>query len=749
MIQRPRFRTCFRIEQIANEGVLVLTETDYRLLKGHVERLAPLMNGVRTTDEIVHILEGEAPARDLYITLQELERRGYITNGTGPHPTMDAAYWDGLGVEVSEAADRLDALVVGVSAFGAVQAGPMVAALRALGIRVGADADLDVVISDDYLSQGMPMYNEEALRRSRPFLLVKPTGRVIWIGPLVVPGQTGCWECLAHRLRLNRPAETFLRQRNGAASSFSLPASGLASTIQTGLQIAATEIAKWIAQGKSEVLEGTLVTFDTRTLETRMHKLVRRPQCPCCGAEVGTGDRLPHPLNLKNRKKHVVDDGGHRIVPPEVTLRTYDHHISPITGIVSRLRRISDHGNQLVHSYAAGHNVASRYDGIGLIYKNLRDISGGKGRTDVQARVSALSEAVERSSGIYQGDGQSRVASYQELMEAAIHPNDCMRFSEQQYENRETLNEGDDRLAHWVPERFDVTREVEWTPIWSVSQHTFKYLPTAYCYYGYPRENSSFCRADSNGNAAGNCLEEAIMQGFMELIERDGVALWWYNRLLMPGVDLQSFEEPYFQDVCSYYESIDRELWVLDLTTDLKIPTFVAVSRRINAARQDILFGFGAHFDPRLGIMRAITELNQVLPTALGIKEDAEGMPIHPDKRAIEWWIQATVDNQSYLLPTTDMRPREVQDFVVRQNDDLLADIRTAARIVEEKGMELLVLDQTRPDIGMPVVKVVVPGLRHYWPRFGPGRLYDVPVQEGWLKESTSEARLNPFIIFF
>jgi len=42
--------------------------------------------------------------------------------------------------------------------------------------------------------------------------------------------------------------------------------------------------------------------------------------------------------------------------------------------------------------------------------------------------------------------------------------------------------------------------------------------------------------------------------------------------------------------------------------------------------------------------------------------------------------------------------------------------------------MEFLVLDQTRPDIALPVVKVIVPGLRHFWPRFGPGRLYEIPV---------------------
>ena len=69
--------------------------------------------------------------------------------------------------------------------------------------------------------------------------------------------------------------------------------------------------------------------------------------------------------------------------------------------------------------------------------------------------------------------------------------------------------------------------------------------------------------------------------------------------------------------------------------------------------------------------------------------------------------------------------------------------------IVGRKGMEMLVLDETRPDIGLPVVKVIIPGLRHYWPRFGPGRLYDVPVLLGWLREPLSEEQLNPFPIFF
>jgi ribosomal protein S12 methylthiotransferase accessory factor len=62
--------------------------------------------------------------------------------------------------------------------------------------------------------------------------------------------------------------------------------------------------------------------------------------------------------------------------------------------------------------------------------------------------------------------------------------------------------------------------------------------------------------------------------------------------------------------------------------------------------------------------------------------------------------------------------------------------------------MEMLVLDLTRADAGMPVAKVIVPGLRHFWARFAPGRLYDVPVAMGWLERPVPEAELNPTPVF-
>jgi ribosomal protein S12 methylthiotransferase accessory factor len=80
--------------------------------------------------------------------------------------------------------------------------------------------------------------------------------------------------------------------------------------------------------------------------------------------------------------------------------------------------------------------------------------------------------------------------------------------------------------------------------------------------------------------------------------------------------------------------------------------------------------------------------------------------------------------------------------------DDLAADLEHCQGLVEARGLELLMLEHTRPDIGLPVVKVIVPGLRHFWPRFAPGRLFDVPVALGWCPHKTEEHRLNPVPIF-
>ena len=85
---------------------------------------------------------------------------------------------------------------------------------------------------------------------------------------------------------------------------------------------------------------------------------------------------------------------------------------------------------------------------------------------------------------------------------------------------------------------FDRSADIEWSPVWSLRDQRFRYLPTSLLYFFYRGPGPYQVHADSNGCAAGNTLEEAIVQGFLELVERDAYAIWWYNRSQRAEVDL-------------------------------------------------------------------------------------------------------------------------------------------------------------------------------------------------------------------
>ncbi|WP_247365211.1 YcaO-like family protein [Bradyrhizobium sp. 156] len=68
---------------------------------------------------------------------------------------------------------------------------------------------------------------------------------------------------------------------------------------------------------------------------------------------------------------------------------------------------------------------------------------------------------------------------------------------------------------------------------------------------------------------------------------------------------------------------------------------------------------------------------------------------------------------------------------------------------IHDRFLEVLILDQSQPDVELSVVKVMVPGMRHFWKRFGPGRLFDVPAELNWTGRVLKEEELNPYGIFF
>ena len=171
------------------------------------------------------------------------------------------------------------------------------------------------------------------------------------------------------------------------------------------------------------------------------------------------------------------------------------------------------------------------------------------------------------------------------------------------------------------------------------------YLPAALCYFGHPDvERHFYCTGEANGCAAGNVIEEAVLQAFFEIVERDSSAIWWYNQIRRPPVDLGSFDDPFLTRVQERYARLGREFWAIDISSDLGITVIAAVSPRLDGPPADILIGFGAHFNASEAVHRAVTEMNQFLPAVSSRRPDGKTNYVWPDPSAIRFWSVETLE---------------------------------------------------------------------------------------------------------
>ena len=733
-----RFKHHLRIEPLGDERTFLLGERESLLLSGRLQRLiAPLLDGRRAIAELIVALAGQATPPEVLYSIMLLENRGYLVE-VDPEGSEAASlamsreaigYWESLGFNAASVTERLAATPVSVRALQGEDPGPTIDALRGAGVTIADGAKTWVVVTSDYLDQGLEEANRAAVERKVRWMPVKPGGVSPWLGPMFGASLGPCWCCLAHRLRANRPVEAYLQRRSGSAEALTPPRVGLSAVANVALSLAAVSLARWIVEGGQSALDARLLALDPVTLQASEHDVTRRPQCAACGDPGLFARQAEGPIVLEARQKRFTDDGGHRVATPEETHARLARHISPITGVVASLAPLPGRDHPLRPVYGTVYRVCPTTQTPS--FEDFHRYAAGKGRTHAQARTGALCEAIERESAIFQGDEPRVRARLSSLGDEAISPVDLQGFSEAQYRTREVANAGVDDIRKTVPLPFDERRAIDWTSAWSLTHARRRRVPLSYCYLYTPTPpEEQFCNFSPNGHAAGNSREEAILQAFFELTERDSVALWWYNRLKRPEVDLQSFDEPYFITLKEHYRSMGWALWVLDLTSDLGIPTFVALARATEAGRFTV--GFGCHLEARLGVQRALTELNQIF--------DPEGRGPSP-------WSEGGVGDADFLS-ASDAPRRTRADFAPASSEDLREDVLTCVDRAARAGLETLVLDHSRPDVDLFTVKVIVPGLRHIWPRLGPGRLYDVPARLGWVPRPLVESELNPVPLF-
>jgi bacteriocin biosynthesis cyclodehydratase domain-containing protein len=743
----PQFAANFSVYVLPPDIVCLYSEDRKFFLHGELYcAVADAIGAGKSFAQIGRDLGRKYPADAIGEALKRLiDRRYIVAKKTRTAAGAAASYWASLGLPPEAVEENLGKCRVRIQAIDVKGANELAAALKKLGVRVvTGKADLTVAVVNDYLEPRLAELNKKHLADKTPWLLVQPSGIFPLVGPVFAPGESACWVCLADRMMRNREVKSLLDRklaRRVVASPLAKATLGHGSTA-----LAAVEIAKAIATGFRTDLQENIVSLDLLGASIVKHHVRRRPQCPACGQKkLRDPRRAPAPIELKGGTQLIMTSGGYRSVSSRATVARNKKHVSPLTGVVTRLERI-DVDLPLNTNYYAGHNFAGLADSVDELRAGLSGGSFGKGSTAEQGEASALMEAIERYSGIYHGDEIRVTRRFTDFAPGeAIVPNDVLLFSDTQYRKAQGLfdrpqhesHEEHDHHGTPTPLPFDPSAPMEWSPVWSLRDEAFKYLPTSMLYFFYKGGPSpeQMIHADSNGCAAGNTREEAIVQGFLELVERDSYAIWWYNRVQRGEVDLGQFDDPYIRDLKDQLAATGRKVWAIDITTDLGVPSFVGMSYSNKDGVEFVEYGSGSHFDARIAMLRTLTELNQFLSIGLLGGRDTSGR----DEGG-----QFHLDQHPYLLPNgpaAALRRGLGAEFgKLDTREQALACVDIAKRA----GLDFLVLDQTRPDIDVPVVRVIVPGMRHFYRRFGPGRLYDIPVKLGWLDHAIAEADVNP-----
>ncbi|MFN8074291.1 MAG: TOMM precursor leader peptide-binding protein [Kineosporiaceae bacterium] len=536
-------------------------------------------------------------------------------------------------------------------------------------------------------------------------------------------GAGPCADCLRHHLHRATAAGSGRVRR--APTPLASPALVAPVTGAVGAGLAVTLIVGWLATGEPAIPRREVLEWDARGPHLRRHPVVRRPQCATCGdpALVTRQTALPRPLGTASpgRRRGAA-----------AFLRDLDHLLDPITGLVTAVEETARCGP--FHTARATHAVLPAADGW------HRATALGKGLSAQGALAGIVGEAVERCSVVWHGDETAVRATAAELGDVAVPPASVHLFSAAQQGGRSPVA-GHDRAADPLPADLPVS----WTPVWPLGGGAApRWLPTASLLLGHPE--AAWARPDSNGCAAGATWADAVLSGAVELVERDAVGIWWYARCRRPAVGQLGLEaSAVLRRVARHLAGRGRQVWLLDLTTDVGVPVVAAVSALTEAVPQGgqaVCFGFGAHLDPDVAVVRALGELAQVL--AVG-PEAASPRHRIAQPSAEHFWRSAALADHPYLVPDPAASPAPAR---VAPTGDAAADALALAAALRRIGLDVLVADLTRPDLGVPVARVVVPGLRHFWPRSAPGRLYDVPVLLGWLAAAPAEADLNPVALF-
>ncbi|WP_217569239.1 TOMM precursor leader peptide-binding protein [Streptomyces sp. GbtcB7] len=574
--------------------------------------------------------------------------------------------------------------------------------------------------AEDTLAAG----SAQAERHARA--TVHLTAHTVLFGPWSAPLGDGtadgagpaCGQCLAQRWQRLRPRyeREALEFGTGlrAAGSWPLVTPFVADAVWSGY-LASLNTAS--AHGPQGHPAGSRVTMmDLGTLMLRTYPLVADPLCPACVPAVPeTAAHAPRPLT--SRTKPAPDTyrlrrpADYRLSPGALT--------NPACGVLGAATTMSV--TSPTTAPVSGQVLAPGYYG-------LADMSwSGQANSYGLSRDLAFLEGLERYAGI---ERRRRtvlpVAAYQDVATDALDPRECGVYSPKTYEL-------DDALAP-----FDPAAEIPW--VWGRSLRDDRpvMVPARLVHYGSGSLVDNFVFESSNGCAGGGSLEEAVLFGLLELVERDAFVLGWYGGADLTEIDISDTADPQLRAMLDRAAFLGYDVKVFDNRLDLRIPVVTGVAIRRDGGDGALSFAAAAGLAPEAAVLGAVSEILTYIPALPGriaerrdevqaMTDDYYKVRELRDHSALFSLPEMRVHARRYIEPAAVRPFEEVYDGWSRERPrtrDLLDDLRFCQDELTAAGYDVIVVDQTSAEqraLGLHTACTIVPGL--------------LPIDFGWARQ--------------
>ena len=377
--------------------------------------------------------------------------------------------------------------------------------------------------------------------------------------------------------------------------------------------------------------------------------------------------------------------GTHRVIAPKKTIEINEDKLK--TAGITRIADITDLDRIGLPVYTAIRPTAE-YGGV--------SVYGGKGISKDHAKASAMMEGFERYSAERQDSDEITIATANEIS------------SNGDYIDPKSLN---------LPKEFEKKDISDISLEWSIAHDLITdkdyYIPTNAIYHPYTHDNNaeSLFKSNTNGLASGNILEEAILHGIFEVIERDAWSIFELTHKNYSQIDLDTIESEIINETIEKFTSNGINIKLMDFTADINVPTIAASADDTVTRDAGLLtLGIGTHLDPEVAILRALTEVAQSRATQInGAREDtvradfAREVGYERMKRINKYYFK----QEEEQISLSDIENKSTTSI----NDDLEI---VKKELTSNEIKHVLYHDLTRPELDVSVVRVVIPEMELY-----------------------------------